>query len=83
MAHMPQSTANDICLRSAVLLDRAGVPLVNLVHDELIAEVDKNDVEETKRIMERIMIDTAEEITEHYVPWKVGLSVGASYGDFS
>lgn len=82
MAHMPQSTASDICITSAIKLDRMGVPIVNLVHDQIIAEPDKREMDECARLMRKVMIETAEEVTEHYVPWVVDAEVGTSYGTF-
>lgn len=81
-AHMPQSTANDICLTSAVELDKQGLPIVNLIHDAIIAEVDQGDEKEAAQLMHKVMIETAEEVTEHFVTWKVDLAVARSYGDF-
>lgn len=81
-AHMPQSTANDICLTSAVELDKGGLPIVNLIHDAIIAEVDKCDAEEVGHLMRTTMIRVAENVTEGFVPWKVDIETGRSYGDF-
>jgi len=81
-AHMPQSEANDICLLSAIRLDRAGLPIVNLIHDAIIAEVDIADEEEAKQLMREVMVGTAEERTEGYVSWAVDIAVAKSYGDF-
>lgn len=82
MAHMPQSTANDICLTAACELDRDGLPIVNLIHDAIIAEVDIADAEEAAHHMSKTMIATAERITDGYVPFKADVEIGRSYGDF-
>jgi uracil-DNA glycosylase family 4 len=81
-AHMPQSTANDICLTAAVEADKQGIPIVNLIHDDIMAEVDKGDEEEAGRLLSKIMIETAETVTEGYVPFKADVEVARSYGDF-
>lgn len=82
-AHMPQSTANDICLTSAVELDKMGLPIVNLIHDAIIAEVDiGSDEQEAEHLMRKVMVGTAEEVTEHFVKWEVDIAKARSYGDF-
>lgn len=82
MAHMPQSIASDICLTSAIRLDAMGIPIVNLVHDQIISEPDKHEAEECARLQRQVMVDTAEEITEGFVPWKADVEIGDTYGTF-
>lgn len=82
MAHMPQATSNGICLTAAVELDRAGIPMVNLIHDAIMAEVDVRDAEEVGALMYKTMVATAERITDGYVPFKVDVDTGYTFGDF-
>lgn len=53
-----QGTAADIIKVAVVNLHKRGVPLVSVVHDEVIAEVDANEAESVARIVE-------EEMTNH------------------
>lgn len=80
-AFKPQSVANDICLTAAVELDKQGLPLVNLIHDDIMAEVDKCDAEEAMRLMSKTMVETAELICEGFVKFKADAGTGMSYGD--
>ena len=82
MAHMPQSTANDICMTAARDLDRQGLKLKNLIHDAIIVQCDKGEELEVEKLMRKTMIGVAEDVTEGYVPFKVDVDTGYSYGDF-
>lgn len=81
-AHMPQATANDINLTAARELYKQGLELKNLIHDAIIVQCDKGDEVEVGNLMRKVMVETAETITEGYVPFKVDVDTGYSYGDF-
>jgi uracil-DNA glycosylase family 4 len=81
MAHMPQATANGICLTAAIEVDKQGLPIVNLVHDQIVTEVDESDAEEAGRLLSKIMVTTAETITDGYVPIKAEAGSGYTFGD--
>jgi DNA polymerase-1 len=80
-AFLPQSTANDICLTAAMELDAAGIPIVNLIHDDIMAEVDKCDAEEAMRLMSKVMVETAERITDGFVNFRADPGMAMSYGE--
>lgn len=82
MAHMPQSTSADICLKAAIQLDKDGVPIVNLIHDAIMAEPDVKEADECARHITDVMVSVAEEITEGFLPWAVDSDKGKSFGDF-
>jgi DNA polymerase-1 len=81
MAFLPQSTASDIGLESAARCTREGIYIVNLVHDALYAEARPDEVDDVKALMNKIMVETAEEYTEHYVPFRTDASVGKRWSD--
>lgn len=81
MAYLPQSTASDIGLEAAVRLSRKGIYLVNLVHDALYAEVLPDEVDEVITLMDRVMVETGEEVTEGYVKFKTDAKVGERWSD--
>lgn len=81
MAYLPQSTASDIGLEAASRCVKEGVFIVNLVHDALYAEASPDEVDEVKVLMNRIMVDTAEEYTDHYVPFRTDAKVGKRWSE--
>ncbi|MEZ5428945.1 MAG: DNA polymerase [Pyrinomonadaceae bacterium] len=77
--NMPiQGTSADILKRSLRLLHDAiagtSARLVNIVHDEIIVEVDEAEADETARKLERAMCDAGEEFIKK-VPVKVDVKV--------
>jgi len=81
MAFLPQSTASDIGLEAAARCTKEGIFIVNLVHDALYAEAAPDEVEDVKTLMDKIMVQTGEEITEGYVPFRTDASVGKRWSD--
>jgi DNA polymerase I-like protein with 3'-5' exonuclease and polymerase domains len=81
MAYLPQSTASDIGLEAASRCVKEGVFIVNLVHDALYAEASPDEIDEVKVLMNRIMVDTAEEYTDHYVPFRTDAKVGKRWSE--
>ena len=77
----PQSIASDICLESAWQLDQMGMELRNIVHDSILTECWEHEVEEVKHTMRKVMVGTAERVTEGYVPFDVDVEVGLTWGD--
>lgn len=63
-----QATARDLLADAAVRLEEAGVPVVLHVHDEIIAEVDKDSAEDALHEVERHMQSAPD--------WAEGLPVG-------
>lgn len=81
MAYQPQATASDICLESAVQLDRDGLEIRNLVHDSILAECERSEVPEVAKMLSSTMIATAQNVTEGYVNFGVDIEVGTRWGD--
>lgn len=81
MAFLPQSTASDICLESAVRLDKQGVEIRNLVHDSILAECEQDEVNDVAQLLSSTMVGTAEEVTEGYVKFAVDVEVGTRWGE--
>lgn len=81
MAYLPQSTASDIGLEAACRLSDEGVYIVNLVHDALYAEASPDEVDEVIALMDKVMVETGEEITEGYVKFKTDHKIGDRWSD--
>lgn len=81
MAYLPQSTASDIGLEAGVRLSKEGVYIVNLVHDALYAEASPDEVDEVIALMDRVMVEVGEEITEGYVKFKTDHKIGDRWSD--
>jgi uracil-DNA glycosylase family 4 len=79
---MPQSIASDIVLESAcILTEEYQVPIVNLVHDAIYANVLKEQADEIANLISRVMIETGERITECYVRFGTDQKIGHSWAD--
>lgn len=83
MAFLPQSTASDIGLEAAARCVREGIFIVNLVHDALYAEASPDEVDDVMELMNKIMVETGEEYTEGYVPFRTDAKVGKRWSELS
>jgi DNA polymerase I-like protein with 3'-5' exonuclease and polymerase domains len=81
LSFLPQSTASDIGLEAACRISKQGIFLVNLVHDALYAEALPDEVDEVISLMDRVMVDTGEEITEGYVTFKTDHKIGKRWSE--
>jgi DNA polymerase-1 len=61
--YLIQGTAADIIKIAAVAAHKAGIPMVSIVHDEILADVPKEDAEEAAHIIRQALI-TQPEITK-------------------
>ena len=82
--NMPiQGTAADIMKRAFYLLHKALKPydakIVSIVHDEVTVECDENIAEMVAKLVERALIDAAEETLNH-VPVKVDAHIIENWG---
>ncbi len=83
LAFLPQSTASDMCLQALTWTrrDLKGLGWIrNIVHDSLLIECHKDDIEEVQEIVERNMIKSAESIVGDYVKFAVESTVGDNWG---
>lgn len=83
LAFVPASTSSDLCLQAFTRIrrDLVGIGWVrNLVHDSVLAECHKDDAEEVKAIMEKHMLDSAQELVGDYVKFAVDTKVGKDWG---
>lgn len=55
--YLVQGTAADLLKESLLTVHRAGVPVVALVHDEIVAHVPEGDAEEAKEVIRRALVD--------------------------
>lgn len=83
MAFLPQSTASDIGLEAAHRCTKEGIFIVNLVHDALYGEAAPDEVDEVIALMDKIMVDTGEEITQGYVRFRTDAKVGKRWSELS
>jgi uracil-DNA glycosylase family 4 len=81
MAYLPQSTASDIGLEAACRLSDEGIYIINLVHDALYAEAPIDEVNDTIALMDKVMVEVGEEITEGYVRFKTDAKIGDRWSD--
>ncbi len=67
-----QGSEADLMKLSAVRVNRLlkekgyNAGIVNIVHDELVVECDKDDVDEVRKIVEEVMINTGKELLNNY-----------------
>lgn len=84
LSYLPQSIASDICLRALIrltpMLRDLATPRLT-IHDAIVVETHKDQVEEVIALMSREMIQSATEFTT-YVPFEVDASVAQRWGDF-
>jgi DNA polymerase I-like protein with 3'-5' exonuclease and polymerase domains len=78
---LPQSTASDLCLSAAIELDRLNLPLRNIVHDSILAEVVPEMADETAALMTSTMERVALEKLGDYVTFKADVKIGKNWGD--
>jgi DNA polymerase-1 len=55
--YLVQGTAADLLKDALVTVHKAGVPVVAVVHDEIVAEVDESDAREAAHIIEQALTD--------------------------
>lgn len=79
MAYLPQSTASDICVTALSRLPAHFDPR-NIIHDAILIEAHRDEAEEQGKILSRIMIETAEEITGGYLKFDVDYDIGEHWG---
>ena len=77
-----QSTASDIVLEAACrLTNQHHIFIVNLVHDAIYADVPKDEAEDVRDLISRVMVEVGEEITEGYVRFAAEGKIGRSWAD--
>jgi len=77
-----QSIASDIVLEAACRLTYDHkVFIVNLVHDAIYADVPKDEAEEVRDLIARVMVEVGEEVTEGYVRFAAEGKIGRSWAD--
>jgi DNA polymerase I - 3''-5'' exonuclease and polymerase domains len=83
LSYMPQSIASDICLRALIrltpMLRDLATPRLT-IHDAIVVETHKDNVQEVIALMQHEMVKSATEFTT-YVPFEVDASVGTKWGD--
>ena len=83
LAFLPQSTASDICLDAFTHLRPAlkGTGWVrNLVHDSILVECHKKDVDHIKNLLEFHMLEAARRVVGDYVRFAVDITTGDNWG---
>jgi len=85
LAFLPQSTASDINLEAANRLARLGLwdNLRIPVHDAIIFEVRKDEVEDVVPIIRTTMEEVGNEVFEGYLPFPVDITMGQNWGDLN
>lgn len=79
---LPSNIAAQLKVAALCRLDAEGIPIVNEVHDSIIADVPEDEAldvaKRMKEVMERVAIDT---IGWDDIPFKADLSIGPTWGD--
>jgi uracil-DNA glycosylase family 4 len=86
LSFLPQSTASDICLDGFVHLRprlKGKGYIRNIVHDSILTECHRDDMEEVKAIMNEEMLAAARRVVGDYVAFKVDMKSGPSWGELS
>ena len=85
LAFQPQSTASDINLEAANRLARLGLwdELRILVHDSIILEVRKDQVDDVIPVIRSTMEEVGNEVFDGYLPFPVDITMGQNWGDLS
>jgi len=78
LAFVPQSTLSDICLTGATNLIERGIKVRILVHDEIVVESRRDQVDATQEAITKAMADSAVEFTDK-LPFPIEFSVGHSW----
>jgi uracil-DNA glycosylase family 4 len=84
LAYLPQSTASDACLRALYWSrpELKGIAWIrNTIHDALLVECPRENLEEAQAIVERNMLRSGNELVEGYVKWGVDTKVGKNWGE--
>jgi uracil-DNA glycosylase family 4 len=75
-----QSTASDIVIEAACRLTfDHKVPIINLVHDAIYADVPEDEAPATRDLISSVMIEVGEEVTEGYVRFATEGKIGTSW----
>jgi DNA polymerase I-like protein with 3'-5' exonuclease and polymerase domains len=79
---MAQSCASDIVIEAACRLTfEHQVYIVNLVHDAIYAEATPEEAPKIAELISRVMIEVAEEVTEHYVRFDTDQKIGNNWAE--
>lgn len=81
VAFYPQSTASDICVTAAGIMVDEGERVCNIIHDDILIEVEKERAHEVAQRLCKVMIETAETICENYVAFDVDAEWGYRWGE--
>jgi len=83
LAFKPQSTASDICLQAFTWIRPAlkGIAQIrNIVHDSLLAECHKDNVDKVSDILRYYMIKSGQQVVGDYVNIDIDITVGTNWG---
>lgn len=78
-AFMPQSIGSDCNVLALTRLPE-DTCVRNLVHDSMLVECRPDEADDIGKLVSDMMITTAEEVTEGYVPFRTGITTGRSWG---
>lgn len=84
-AFIPQSTANDVTLTALCRARQAGMHVRIPVHDSIMVECadEKGLIDDVRRELSRIMVDTASDLLGDTVPFIADTEVGYNWGELS
>jgi uracil-DNA glycosylase family 4 len=80
LAFQPQSIGSDICLTAGIRANKLGIPVRILIHDGILVECPRDNVNEVAKELEEIMIQSGREFTDE-VPFPVDVQIGTNWAE--
>jgi DNA polymerase-1 len=85
LAFLPQATSSDVCLRAMARVRRdlrgSGAFIRNIVHDSILVDCPPDMVNDVAMLLDRRMVESAQEVVGDYVKFKTDIEVGPSWGE--
>jgi DNA polymerase-1 len=85
LAFLPQATSSDCCIRAMarVRLDLrgSGAYIRNIVHDSILVDCPPDIADDVAGILDRRMVESAQEIVGDYVMFKTDTKIGKHWGE--
>lgn len=77
---LPQSTASDLTLSCVVELNKAGLPVVATVHDNIVGDIPEHEAMEAGKLMKEVMERKPKEVIGWELPFIADISIGPDWG---
>jgi DNA polymerase-1 len=85
LAFLPQATSSDVCIRAMARVRRdlrgSGAFIRNIVHDSILVDTPPDMVNDVARLLDRRMVESAQELVGDYIRFGTDIEVGPSWGE--